>query len=132
MLFAGEGLFLVFLVLWLYTLLDVVTSYEAGVRNLPKTAWFFVVLLTMEIGVVLWWLAGRPQGGAADLPYKGNRSRGGQTRDRWPSIRTAGFPQNERPGAPTNPDDDDAYQAQLRRRIDEQRRRAEQQREDGA
>lgn len=132
MLFAGEGLFLVFLVLWLYTLLDVVTSDEAGVRNLPKPAWFFIVLLTLEIGVVLWWLAGRPQRAGADLPYKGNRGRGGLTRDRWPSSGTAGLLHGERPGAPANPDDDAAYQAQLRRRIDEQRRRAQQQDDDGA
>lgn len=128
MLFAYGGFGLILLVVWVYCLLEAITSDAAAVRNLPKPLWVLVVLLLPDVGSILWLLAGRPRAGAATrpggLPYKGNTGRPGVP---WPSGPTAGFPEYERPGAPpppAGPDDDPAFQERLRRRVEEQRRRA--------
>jgi len=114
----GEGaLGIAVLVLWVYALLDVITADETRIRNLPKWGWFVIVLLLGElaIGPVLWFVAGRPQGAARSLPYKGNR----------------GIPaEYDRPGraVATSPDEDEAFLASLKARTDAQRRKAEQER----
>ena len=117
MLYADGVLGIAILVLWVYALLDVITSDETRIRNLPKWAWFVIVLLLGEtaIGPVLWFVAGRPQGAARSLPYKGNR----------------GIPaEYDRPGraVATSPDEDEAFLASLKARTDAQRRKAEQER----
>lgn len=127
--FAG-GLGLVVLVLWVYCLVDAITSDADAVRNLPKPLWVLLVLLLPTAGSLAWLLLGRPQSPRMQpggLPYKGNRGVPG--RDRWPS-RTAGFPEYERPGyaPPAGPDDDAVFQERLRKRVEEQRRRAQQER----
>lgn len=114
----GEGaLGIAVLVLWIYALLDVITSDETRIRNLPKWGWFVIVLLLGElaIGPVLWFVAGRPQGASRSLPYKGNR----------------GIPaEYDRPGraVATSPDEDEAFLASLKARTDAQRRKAEHER----
>jgi hypothetical protein len=120
MLYADGALGLAILCIWVYSLLDVLTSDEPRVRNLPKWAWFVVVLLFGEllIGPLLWFVAGRPLGASTQpggLPYKGNRG---------------AFPEYDRPGraAASNPDDDEAFLRGLRERAQEQRRQADQQR----
>lgn len=117
MLYADGALGIAVLVLWVYALLDVITADETRTRNLPKWGWFVVVLLLGElaIGPVLWFVAGRPQGAARSLPYKGNR----------------GIPaEYDRPGraVATSPDEDEAFLASLRARTEAQRRKAEQER----
>ncbi len=117
MLYADGALGIAVLVLWVYALLDVITSDETRIRNLPKWGWFGIVLLLGElaIGPVLWFVAGRPQGAARSLPYKGNR----------------GIPEEyDRPGraVATSPDADEAFLASLKARTDAQRRKAEQER----
>lgn len=117
MLYADGALALVLLVLWVFALLDVLTTPPERVRNLPKWGWFVVVLLLGElaIGPILWVVAGRPRGPAASLPYKGN----------------AGVPaEYDRPGRAVagSPDDDAAFLASLKARADEQRRQAERKR----
>jgi len=105
----GEGaLGLVVLGLWIFCLIDVITTPEGDCRNLPKLAWLFIVLLLFDIGSIIWLIAGRNWNRTpANLPYKGNLS--------------------HPPAAPrrraTNPDDDEDFQAQLRARVEEQRRR---------
>lgn len=117
MLYANGAVGIAVLVLWVYALLDVITSDETRIRNLPKWGWFVVVLLLGElaIGPVLWCVAGRPRGAARSLPYSGNR----------------GIPaQYDRPGraAATSPDADEAFLASIKARTDAQRRNAEQER----
>lgn len=117
MLYADGVLLIVLLVLWVAALLDVITSDESRVRNLPKLGWLFIVLLLGELGIgpVLWFVAGRPHGPGRPLPYKGN----------------AGIPAGyQRPGraTATSPDDDAAFLASLRTRAEEQRRAAERER----
>jgi len=46
---------------WVYCLYDVVTTEDALVRNLPKIAWFVIVLLLFDIGSILWLAFGRPR-----------------------------------------------------------------------
>jgi hypothetical protein len=118
-LYADGVLGLVVLCVWVYALLDVLTSDESQVRNLPKWGWLIVVLLFGEIaiGPLLWFVAGRPNGAATrpgGLPYKGNTGR---------------FPEYDRPGraVPQNPDDDEAFLRNLRERAEEQRKRAAEQ-----
>ncbi len=46
--------------LWVYCLIDILTSRRDDVRNLPKWAWFLIVLVLPPVGVVVWFLFGRP------------------------------------------------------------------------
>jgi hypothetical protein len=112
----GEGGAVVELLLLVYCVLNVITTPESQVRNLPKLLWLALVILLPLIGGIAWLVAGRPQSVArpGGLPYKGNR----------------GFPEYDRPGraAAQNPDDDEAFLRGLRERAQEQRRGAEEQR----
>jgi phospholipase D-like protein len=105
---------LVMLGLWLFCLLDVITTDEAQVRNLPKMAWVVIVIFLFEIGAAAWLIAGRPRGQGRSMPYKGN----------------TGVPHEyDRPGraVANNPDDDAEFLLQLRARAEEQRRKAAEQ-----
>lgn len=46
---------------WVYCLYDVITTQDALVRNLPKLAWFVIVLVLFDIGSILWLCFGRPR-----------------------------------------------------------------------
>ena len=113
MLFFDGGLGLVLLALWIFCIIDVITTPEGAARNLPKLVWLLVVLLLFDIGSIVWLIAGRPWNGtSADMAYKGNRgSRYGGAAPR-PAARAS------------SPDDDEEFLAGLQRRADEQRRRA--------
>ena len=96
-------------------MLNVITTPEHEVRNLPKLVWLFLVIIIPIVGGIAWLVAGRPTGPAAGLPYKGNR----------------GVPaEYDRPGRATaaSPDDDEAFLRQLKARADSQRAEAERQR----
>ena len=94
------------LALLVYCVLDVVTSPHERVRALPKPLWLLVVLLPV-VGPLAWFFSGRPPRGTN---RKGLR----------PGPRVE-------PGAP---DDDEDFLRELRRRADEQRRRARDPRDD--
>jgi hypothetical protein len=109
---------LLLMALWIFCLIDVITTDEVLCRNLPKGAWVLVVLLLFDLGAVLWLIAGRTWPGAAggaDLPYRGNRGTAG----------TPSFPEYERPGrfAATSTEDDEEFLRRCRERAEEQRRR---------
>ncbi len=127
-----DGAFgLLMLGVWLFCIIDVITTDAALCRNLPKLVWLLLVILLVDLGSIAWLVAGRPWAGSstANLAYKGNR--GADPR----------FPEYERPNRfrPSNPDDDEAFLGQLRERAEQQRRdhrlrreqelRAEQERE---
>lgn len=105
---------LVVLGLWIFCVIDVITTDEALVRNLPKMAWVFIVLFLFDIGAIVWLVAGRPQTWQRSLPYKGN---------------TGVPPEYDRPGRATafNPDDDAAFLMQLKARAEAQRQKAAEQ-----
>jgi hypothetical protein len=90
--------------LWVFCIIDALMSPEQAVRNLPKIGWVLIVLFFPLIGSIAWLVAGRPQEGRANLPYKGNT---GQAP--WPATRTAGFPEYERPALRGTPNDDVAF-----------------------
>lgn len=102
--------------LWVYCLFDVIMSDDSRIRNLPKLTWIFVVLVTSVVGAVAWLVAGRPQGPARSLPYKGNKG--------------TPFPEYERPGrfVATNPDDDAEFLRKVRERAEAQTAEAKRQR----
>jgi hypothetical protein len=113
-LFADGTLALVLLVLWVYCVIDVITTDESRMRNLPKLTWLLIVLILPDIGSVLWLIGGRPQGPARSLPYKGN----------------TGIPaEYDRPGRTPaqNPDDDVEFLHSLRARAEQQRKQAAEQ-----
>ena len=110
--FGGFGLLL--LALWVFCIVDVITSNEWEVRNLPKTAWLLIVLLLPDVGSIIWLIAGRPQ--RTGPVVRSNASR---------------FPEYDRPGrfVATNPDDDEEFLRRCRERAEEQRRIARERRQ---
>jgi hypothetical protein len=108
--FADGTLAIVMLALWIFCILDVITTSESDMRNLPKMAWLSIVLILPDIGSIAWLVAGRNWQG------------------RPASYRSASagraHPEYDRPGraVPTNPDDDDAFLTQVRERAEAQRR----------
>jgi hypothetical protein len=121
MLLLDGGLGLVVLALWVFCLIDVITTDEASVRNMPKTAWVLVVLLLFDLGAVLWLVAGRPWA-SAPRPRR---------------AADVAFPEYDRPGrfAATSDTDDDEVLRRCRERAEEQRtryREEQRRRESGA
>lgn len=118
MLLFDGGLAVIAFAVWVFCIIDVITTPEDQCRNLPKLLWLLLVILLVDIGSIAWLVAGRtwtPR--PADLPDKGNRGRPGAAPARFNG---------------TSPDDDEEFLAGLRARAEEQRRRAReaQQRED--
>ena len=117
MLYGGGLLGLAELCLVVYCVLNVITTPEGQVRHLPKLLWLALVVFLPIVGGIAWLVAGRPQGPARSLPYKGN----------------LGAPaEYDRPGRATalSPDDDAAFLRGLKERADAQRRQAEAERRD--
>jgi hypothetical protein len=114
-LYGGGVLALIEIVLLVYCVLNIITTPDGEVRNLPKLLWLVLVVVLPLIGGIAWLIAGRPQGPARSVPYKGNRG--------VP-------PEYDRPGRATayRPDDDEDFLRRLRERAEQQRRAAEQQR----
>jgi len=88
------------LALLVYCLIDCIQSDEGSVRNLPKTIWVLLIIFLPIVGSVAWLVVGRPLGAPTrSVP--------------WPSTRTAGFPEHERPRSAMAPDDDPEFLAGL-------------------
>jgi hypothetical protein len=97
------------LILWIYCLVDVITSRDGEARHLGKTVWIFIVLLFPFIGSLAWLILGRPT----------------ETR---PLSRSEGaapsFPEYERRGrfAAEDPEKDEEFLRQVRERAEQQRK----------
>ncbi len=119
MLYGGGAMFVVELCLVIYCVLNIITTPDEQVRNLPKLLWLLLVLFFPIVGGVAWLVAGRPQGPVASMPYKGNY---GPARPIPPEY--------DRPNRATaySPEDDEAFLRSLRERAEQQRKRAEQER----
>jgi phospholipase D-like protein len=108
------GFGLVMLGLWLFCIIDVITTNEC--RHLPKLVWLLIVLLIPDIGSIAWLVAGHAW----------------EPRKAPPTGIQRAFPEYDRPGRhiPLNPDDDEAFLRQIRARADAQRQRAERERKE--
>ena len=111
------GFGLLVLALWIFCVIDVITTNEWDVRNLPKTAWLLIVLFLPTVGSIAWLVAGRPRAArtTAAPPSHPSRSR---------------FPEYDRPGhrVAASPDDDEEFLRRCRERAEEQRRAAREKR----
>jgi hypothetical protein len=58
---AGGLAFLVLVGLWVFALVDCISTPGPLCRNLPKGLWIIVILLLSGVGALLWLLAGRPR-----------------------------------------------------------------------
>ena len=90
--------------LLVYCLIDCIQTDSSLVRNLPKTMWVFLIIILPLIGSIAWLVAGRSE----------YASRGRQVP--WPSTKTAGFPEYERPRR-SSPDDDPAFRRRRCRHL---------------
>lgn len=95
--------------LWIFCLVEVISSHEGELRNLPKLWWLVIVLLFPFAGSVAWLVAGRPQGATG-------RSRFERT--------VPAYPEYDRPGraAAVQPEDDEEFLRRVRERAEHQRR----------
>jgi uncharacterized membrane protein YbhN (UPF0104 family) len=108
MLVLAAVLVLVTLGVWLYCLFEVLSTNEGDVRNLPKFAWFMIVLVGFDLGAIAWLVFGRRRGFVtADVTA-------------WPpDFLLSGEGDRPEAGAPApmGPDDDPEFLRQLDRRL---------------
>jgi hypothetical protein len=105
MLLFDGGLALIAFAVWIFCIIDVITTPPDACRNLPKLAWLIVVVLLIDVGSIVWLVAGHNWARQpAGVAQQGSRGRV--------------------PARATNPDDDEEFLAELRARAEEQRRRA--------
>ena len=115
MLFFDGGLALIAFAVWVFCIIDVITTPEGGCRNLPKLLWLLIVVILPDVGSIAWLVAGRNWNtGTGNSSDKGNAGAA--------PVRTR--PGRAGPSRPANPDDDEEFLAGLRARAEEQRRRA--------
>jgi hypothetical protein len=103
------GFGLVVFALWIFCLVDVISSNEGEIRNLPKLWWLLLVLLFPLAGSVAWLVAGRPAGETGRSKHE---------------RAAPAFPEYDRPGraAAGKPEDDEEFLRRVRERAEEQRR----------
>jgi len=56
----GGLVWFVMMGIWIYALLDAITTDSSLVRNLSKTTWVFIVFIGWMVGALVWFVAGRP------------------------------------------------------------------------
>lgn len=95
--------------LLVFCLIDCIQADEGAVRNLGRPLWILLIVIVPLVGGIAWLVAGRPLASAPrNVP--------------WPSTRTAGFPEYERPRRTGAPDDDPEFLAGLHRPDPEKER----------
>ncbi len=100
---------LIVLALWIFCLVEVISSDEGAIRNLPKMAWLLIVLFFPLAGSIAWFAAGRPAGS--------------KPRPRF-EREIPQYPEYDRPGraAAASPEADEEFLRKVRERAEEQRR----------
>lgn len=94
---------LLLMAVWVYALVDVITTDDVLVRNLPKIAWVLIVVFLWVIGAMLWFAAGRPAHAGLGLGLGARRTRAPNARrdeDRRRRPRRRG---------PRGPEDEDGW-----------------------
>ena len=99
------------LLLWIFSVIDVIRSSDDEIRHLPKIGWLLLVLFFPLVGSIAWLVAGRPQ--AAGM------------RSRAYEREVSDFPESDRPGGAAAVDAaaDEEFLRTCRERAEEQRRR---------
>lgn len=64
-------------VVFVYGLIDCLRSESSDVRSIPKPAWVLVIVVLNVVGVLLWFLFGRPQYSAAGPAQRAGGTAGG-------------------------------------------------------
>lgn len=105
--------------LWLFCIIDVITTDQSDMQHLPKMVWLLIVIILPTVGSIVWLVVGRPRSIIA-----------GSRRPVAPPQSTSRFPEYDRPGRhiAQNPDDDEAFLRRVRERAEQQRREAERKR----
>ncbi|MEN3273418.1 MAG: hypothetical protein V7636_2179 [Actinomycetota bacterium] len=89
---------MILLGLWLYAILDVISTDEILVRNLSKGMWLLIVIFLPDVGSIAWLMVGRPHGAGwrpGDTSVRPvRRVRGPEDDDRW-SPPTAPAPKQD-------------------------------------
>ena len=122
-------LFLIDLVMLVWAVIDCLSTDEYLVRNLPKVAWVFIILLFSPVGWIAWFVAGRPQQPARAGMGAQWKPGGGFPEDQRPQTRQVApddDPEFLRELAKTRRKDEEMFskwEADLRRREEELRRR---------
>lgn len=119
----GFGLVLVIFGVWIYSVMDILTTHPSDVRLLPKLVWLLGVAVFFPLAVV-WLLCGRPRQaysedgyghGAADRPA---RRPGWDSPGPDPTGHPSGRARMRRPATrPLAPDDDPEFLRELSERI---------------
>lgn len=73
--FAGGLFALAALALWVYCIVDVISTDDSQVRNLPKLLWLILVIFLPTVGSIAWLILGRPQNASFVPGDQGPRSR---------------------------------------------------------
>ena len=61
MLIGAEGIIgFVLFALWIWAIIDCISTDSELVRNLPKGVWLIIVIFLFDLGAILWLLLGRP------------------------------------------------------------------------
>lgn len=53
---------ILFVMLLIFTVIDIIASDDLIIRNLPKITWLFIVIIIPLAGIVAWFALGRPVG----------------------------------------------------------------------
>jgi Phospholipase_D-nuclease N-terminal len=116
-LFGFEALALLFLVFWVWGLIDCIATESARVRNLPKLAWVVIIIVLSALGALVWLLLGRPEGGGL-MPGGRSAPAGGR-----PALRSRPRDPDPRTLYPDDHPVSDRRSAELDRQLDEILRR---------
>ncbi|MET8177997.1 PLD nuclease N-terminal domain-containing protein [Streptomyces sp. NPDC005336] len=129
---------LVPLALSIYAFIDCITTDEQDIRYIPKPLWAILVLLFPVVGSISWLIVGRKRAIAEGGPWGGTRGAGG-ARD-WvapddnPDFLKSLGENEQQPDPPEDEERDEeprdeerlkSWEADLRRREEELRRRGE-------
>lgn len=122
----GFGLGLVVFGVWVYSIMDILTTDPSDVRLLPKLVWLLGVVVFFPLAAA-WLLCGRPRRAYSDDGYGYAAGERTVRRPRWDSGRadsassghpSAGRARMRRPAArPSAPDDDPDFLRELAERI---------------
>jgi hypothetical protein len=123
----GLVLTLVLVGIWIYSIMDIVTTPPEDVQFLPKILWLFLVVLFMALAAVLWLLLGRRRSTVAGGAHDGSgMSHPSRQRPAWDNRGSSTDPFGIRqPRArtrrnrvqPLAPDDDPEFLRELSDRI---------------